>query len=134
MQYNLSEVVLLQRCFKLHVYFFLDESFITTAPFFWKVLVITLVSCLPLYILKFLRRKFAPPNYSKLTEWSIQSNDTVRKLKVFILFKVGKNCTVKFSFSCIYTFRISSDWNSLCDKIFVDSLQNNKSRFFWVAN
>jgi len=45
-----------------------DANFITTGPFYWKVTVITLVSCLPLYILKFLRRKFAPPNYSKLTE------------------------------------------------------------------
>lgn len=45
-----------------------DEQFITSVPFYWKTLVITLVSCLPLYVLKMLRKKFAPPNYSKLTE------------------------------------------------------------------
>lgn len=45
-----------------------DENFITTGAFYWKVTVITLVSCLPLYVLKLLRRRFAPPSYSKLTE------------------------------------------------------------------
>ncbi|XP_065676053.1 probable phospholipid-transporting ATPase IIA [Hydra vulgaris] len=44
-----------------------DQNFIMTGAFYWKVTVITLVSCLPLYILKFLRRKFAPPSYSKLS-------------------------------------------------------------------
>ncbi|KAH0552697.1 probable phospholipid-transporting ATPase IIB isoform X1 [Cotesia glomerata] len=44
-----------------------DSDFITTTDFLWKVLVITLVSCLPLYILKFLRKKFSPPSYSKLS-------------------------------------------------------------------
>lgn len=43
-------------------------DFILSKDFFWKVVVITLVSCLPLYILKFLRRKFTPPTYSKLEE------------------------------------------------------------------
>ncbi|KAG8447039.1 hypothetical protein GDO86_014476 [Hymenochirus boettgeri] len=46
---------------------FIDVYFIITLPFLWKVTVITLVSCLPLYVLKYLRRKFSPPNYSKLT-------------------------------------------------------------------
>ncbi|XP_065084245.1 probable phospholipid-transporting ATPase IIA isoform X2 [Ochlerotatus camptorhynchus] len=49
----------------LHEYF--DWEFIWSWEFLWKVLVITLVSCLPLYILKFLRKKFSPPSYSKLT-------------------------------------------------------------------
>ncbi|CAH0550461.1 unnamed protein product [Brassicogethes aeneus] len=49
----------------LHDYF--DAEFIKTKDFFWKVLVITLISCLPLYILKFLRKKFSPPSYSKLS-------------------------------------------------------------------
>lgn len=44
-----------------------DVFFITTVSFLWKVTVITLVSCLPLYILKYLRRRFSPPSYSKLT-------------------------------------------------------------------
>uniref|UniRef100_A0AAG5DB84 Phospholipid-transporting ATPase n=1 Tax=Anopheles atroparvus TaxID=41427 RepID=A0AAG5DB84_ANOAO len=49
----------------LHEYF--DWEFIWSWDFLWKVLVITLVSCLPLYILKFLRKKFSPPSYSKLS-------------------------------------------------------------------
>ncbi|XP_022779595.1 probable phospholipid-transporting ATPase IIB, partial [Stylophora pistillata] len=44
-----------------------DEKFLISTEFLWKVVVITLVSCLPLYILKYLRRKYAPPSYSKLT-------------------------------------------------------------------
>ncbi|NXR14132.1 ATP9B ATPase, partial [Semnornis frantzii] len=44
-----------------------DVAFITTVTFLWKVSAITLVSCLPLYILKYLKRKFSPPSYSKLT-------------------------------------------------------------------
>lgn len=49
----------------LHDYF--DSEFIQTLDFFWKVTVITLISCLPLYILKILRKKFSPPSYSKLS-------------------------------------------------------------------
>ena len=45
-----------------------DQRFIQSFPFYWKVVVLTLVSCVPLYFVKLLRRKFAPPNYSKLTE------------------------------------------------------------------
>ena len=44
-----------------------DERFITSGDFYWKVTVITLVSCVPLYFIKLLRRKFAPPSYSKLS-------------------------------------------------------------------
>ncbi|XP_043268867.1 probable phospholipid-transporting ATPase IIB isoform X3 [Venturia canescens] len=46
---------------------YFDAEFIQTTGFLWKVLVITLISCMPLYILKFLRKKFSPPSYSKLT-------------------------------------------------------------------
>ncbi|KRT85253.1 hydrolase [Oryctes borbonicus] len=49
----------------LHDYF--DSEFIRTNDFLWKVLVITLISCLPLYVLKILRKKFSPPSYSKLS-------------------------------------------------------------------
>ncbi|KAF2983717.1 hypothetical protein EK904_006693 [Melospiza melodia maxima] len=45
----------------------LNVYFIATLSFLWKVTVITLVSCLPLYVLKYLRRRFSPPSYSKLT-------------------------------------------------------------------
>lgn len=44
-----------------------DLAFITTATFMWKVSAITVVSCLPLYVLKYLKRKLSPPSYSKLT-------------------------------------------------------------------
>lgn len=44
-----------------------DVAFITTVTFVWKVSAITVVSCLPLYVLKYLRRKLSPPSYSKLT-------------------------------------------------------------------
>ncbi|XP_037033898.1 probable phospholipid-transporting ATPase IIA isoform X1 [Bradysia coprophila] len=49
----------------LHEYF--DWEFIWSWDFLWKVSVITLVSCLPLYVIKFLRKKFSPPSYSKLS-------------------------------------------------------------------
>lgn len=49
----------------LHEYF--DWEFIWSQDFALKVLIITLVSCLPLYIIKFLRKKFSPPSYTKLT-------------------------------------------------------------------
>jgi len=46
---------------------FFDFSFIVKWDFVWKVTVITVVSCLPLYIIKYLRTKLSPPSYSKLT-------------------------------------------------------------------
>ncbi|XP_034852131.1 probable phospholipid-transporting ATPase IIB isoform X3 [Mirounga leonina] len=49
----------------LNEYF--DVAFITTVTFVWKVSAITVVSCLPLYVLKYLKRKLSPPSYSKLT-------------------------------------------------------------------
>ncbi|KJE92835.1 E1-E2 ATPase [Capsaspora owczarzaki ATCC 30864] len=45
---------------------YFDLNFIQSWTFLWKVTLITLVSCVPLYIIKFLKRKFAPPIYSKL--------------------------------------------------------------------
>uniref|UniRef100_A0A8C9JQE2 Phospholipid-transporting ATPase n=1 Tax=Panthera tigris altaica TaxID=74533 RepID=A0A8C9JQE2_PANTA len=45
----------------------LDVAFITTVTFVWKVSAITMVSCLPLYVLKYLKRKLSPPSYTKLT-------------------------------------------------------------------
>jgi len=48
----------------LRTYF--DISFLATWAFVWKVVVITLVSCVPVSIGKFLHRKFAPPAYVKL--------------------------------------------------------------------
>ncbi|XP_065828760.1 probable phospholipid-transporting ATPase IIB isoform X2 [Oscarella lobularis] len=50
----------------LNEYF--DSKFLKTWAFIWRVVVITAVSCLPLYILKCLRKKCAPPIYSKLQQ------------------------------------------------------------------
>ncbi len=44
-----------------------DPEFIQTFDFFWKTVSITAVSCLPLYIIKFLRKRIAPPSYQKLS-------------------------------------------------------------------
>jgi len=44
-----------------------EISFIKTYDFWWRVIVITLVSCLPLYLGKYIQKKYAPPAYLKLT-------------------------------------------------------------------
>merc|ERR1712066_919383 len=46
---------------------YFDEKFIISWVFAWKTLLITAVSCLPLYFLKFLRKKLSPPAYQKLS-------------------------------------------------------------------
>ncbi|EDV26080.1 uncharacterized protein TRIADDRAFT_55823 [Trichoplax adhaerens] len=68
-------VVIVSEIFSLALYFcsmlllrnYFDLNFITSFNFLWKVVVLTIISCVPLYILKFLRRRFAPPSYAKLT-------------------------------------------------------------------
>merc|ERR1719431_1521151 len=45
---------------------FFDGEFIKSVDFLWKTAVITGVSCIPLYLVKFLRRRFSPPSYQKL--------------------------------------------------------------------
>lgn len=44
----------------------LDLSFISTGSFIWKTSVIIVISSFPLYIIKILRKKYAPATYSKL--------------------------------------------------------------------
>lgn len=44
-----------------------DSAFTGSLPFFWKVAVITIVSFLPLFFIKLLRRVLHPPNYAKLS-------------------------------------------------------------------
>jgi len=44
-----------------------DVNFLLSVDFVWKVLVATSISCIPLFILKYLRWRFAPPSYSKLS-------------------------------------------------------------------
>ncbi|KAI7882115.1 aminophospholipid-transporting P-type ATPase, partial [Mucor mucedo] len=46
---------------------YFDMQFILTSRFVWKVAVITAVSSCPLYIVKMIRRRIAPPSYTKLT-------------------------------------------------------------------
>jgi len=46
---------------------YFDPVFLWTSDFFWKVTIITLVSCLPLCILQFIRKKCSPPSYYKLS-------------------------------------------------------------------
>ncbi|CAD5119096.1 DgyrCDS7742 [Dimorphilus gyrociliatus] len=45
---------------------YFDSDFLKTPSFIWKVSVLTAVSCIPLYVIKFLRKRFSPPSYSKL--------------------------------------------------------------------
>ena len=45
---------------------FFDAKFIRSFEFALKVALITMVSCLPLYIIKFMHRKIAPPSHHKL--------------------------------------------------------------------
>ncbi|KAI7866462.1 phospholipid-translocating P-type ATPase [Spinellus fusiger] len=43
-----------------------DMTFILTVRFMWKVALITAVSSFPLYFLKIVKRRYAPPSYTKL--------------------------------------------------------------------
>ncbi|KAI8344670.1 hypothetical protein BC941DRAFT_464880 [Chlamydoabsidia padenii] len=45
---------------------YFDMAFILTGQFVLKTAVITAISSLPLYIFKFIRRRYAPPSYTKL--------------------------------------------------------------------
>jgi phospholipid-translocating ATPase len=46
---------------------FFDSDFILSFNYVWKVFLITALSCVPIYIMKFIRNWIAPPNYSKLS-------------------------------------------------------------------
>jgi len=46
---------------------FFDPEFIKSTAFIWKTLAITMFSCLPLYIIKFLRKRLSPESYQKLS-------------------------------------------------------------------
>ena len=64
----LSEIVtLLIYCFSMAVlpeYF--DLKFVLTYNFLWKTAIIVLVSSFPLYLIKAVHARIAPPSYSKL--------------------------------------------------------------------
>ncbi|KAI8447164.1 phospholipid-translocating ATPase [Phakopsora pachyrhizi] len=51
---------------------YFDLAFISTVSFVWKVLLITAVSSVPLYIAKVLRSYFAPASYAKLVLVQLQ--------------------------------------------------------------
>jgi len=46
----------------------IDLSFIFSIDFVWKVAAITVVSCLPLYIIKKLKRCISPPKYLRIRD------------------------------------------------------------------
>ena len=47
-----------------------DAQFLKSWDFVWRVSVVTLISCLPLGILKFLRVTFKPPVQQKLMQYA----------------------------------------------------------------
>ncbi|CAF4217198.1 unnamed protein product, partial [Adineta steineri] len=49
---------------------YFDTEFLRSWDFIWGVTVITLISCLPLCILKFLQIKFKPPIQQKLMQYA----------------------------------------------------------------
>lgn len=61
------KIIIIFYRFQINKFSIADWDFIWSYEFLWKVLAITLVSCLPLYIIKFLRRKFSAPSYAKLS-------------------------------------------------------------------
>ncbi|XP_014260089.1 probable phospholipid-transporting ATPase IIB isoform X2 [Cimex lectularius] len=46
---------------------YFDPTFLQTVDFVLKVVGVTAISCIPLAIVKFLRKKYSPPSYCKLT-------------------------------------------------------------------
>ncbi|WFD43664.1 P-type phospholipid transporter [Malassezia psittaci] len=46
---------------------YFDLNFVLTYSFLWKTCIIVLASSFPLYLIKAVRRRLAPPSYSKLT-------------------------------------------------------------------
>jgi len=62
----LSILVFVMSIFFLQDYF--DMDFLMSSQFLWKTFVITAISCLPLAVLKYARKRFSPPIYTKLDE------------------------------------------------------------------
>lgn len=54
--------------FDTTIVFYVDPTFLTSSGFLWRVSVITGLSCLPLAVVKYAKRKLYPPSYSKLEE------------------------------------------------------------------
>lgn len=45
---------------------FFDRQFVLSWTFITKTTLITIISCLPLYLFKLARRRFSPPSYAKV--------------------------------------------------------------------
>uniref|UniRef100_H2Y5E2 Phospholipid-transporting ATPase n=1 Tax=Ciona savignyi TaxID=51511 RepID=H2Y5E2_CIOSA len=45
---------------------YFDPAFLVSVDYVWRVVVITSISCLPLAIIKYLKKRLSPPMYSKL--------------------------------------------------------------------
>lgn len=54
------------KCLQYSFFLLADSDFILSINFMWKVSVITLMSCAPIFLLKYIRQVCAPPNYAKL--------------------------------------------------------------------
>ncbi|CAF3400742.1 unnamed protein product, partial [Rotaria socialis] len=60
-------------CYILSIVIFqnhFDIRFLESWSFIWRVVTITAISCLPLYILKYMQTQFKPPIHEKLKQYS----------------------------------------------------------------
>jgi len=57
-------LVYIASLFLLDTYF--DITFILTWDFMWKSIIVTLVSCLPVYLVKYIKEKYDPPSFQKV--------------------------------------------------------------------
>ncbi|CAF3442994.1 unnamed protein product [Rotaria socialis] len=60
-------------CYILSIVIFqnyFDIRFLESWSFIWRVVTITVISCLPLYILKYVQTQFKPPIHEKLKQYS----------------------------------------------------------------
>jgi len=51
--------------FALQGYF--DVSFVLSLGFLWRVTLVTVLSCMPIYIIRWIKRRIDPPSYTKLS-------------------------------------------------------------------
>jgi len=51
--------------FALQGYF--DVSFVLSIGFLWRVLLVTIISCMPIYLTRWIKRRIDPPSYTKLS-------------------------------------------------------------------
>ncbi|PRP82798.1 ATPase, class II, type 9B [Planoprotostelium fungivorum] len=62
-----SITLLLYLCSMLLLSTYFDITFILSVGFAWRVLLVTLVSCMPLFLFRCIKRRLDPPSYSKLS-------------------------------------------------------------------